>query len=143
MKTVYLISCVAQKAKKRRSAEELYTSDWFRKARSYVTSLIGPRDCWYVLSAKHHLVEPSQVISPYNETLTGMSKPERLQWGARILTQLLPILNAGDSVVMLAGVRYREFLESPLRASGCTVEIPMKGLGIGEQKAWLLSHTDH
>jgi hypothetical protein len=143
MKTVYLISCVAQKAKTRRPAEELYISDWFKKARSYVESRVGPQDCWYILSAKHHLAKPSKVISPYNETLAAMSKPNRLQWGERILTQLRPILNGGDSVVILAGIRYREFLESPLRSSGCTVEVPMKGLGIGQQKAWLLSHTDH
>jgi len=142
MKTVYLISCVAQKAKTRRPAEELYISDWFRKARSYVESRIGPQDRWYILSAKHHLVEPSQRIAPYNETLSDMTKLARLQWSALILTQLRPILNAGDSVVILAGLRYREFLESPLRAS-YPVEIPLKGLGIGQQKAWLLSHTDH
>jgi hypothetical protein len=141
MKTIYLIACVAQKANDSLPAEEVYVSDWFRKARSYVKCHMGPLDRWYILSAKYHLVEPRRVISPYNETLNTMRKPDRLRWAACVLSQLLTITNAGDSIIMLAGTRYREALEPALRARGCTVEVPMAGLGIGEQKAWLLGHT--
>ena len=141
MKTIYLVACVAQKAEKPRQAEDLYLSDWFRKARSYVRGRMSLQDSWYILSAKYYLLEPSRVISPYNETLNTMSKPERLRWAACVLSQLLPITDASDSIIMLAGTRYREALEPALRARGCTVEVPMAGLGIGEQKAWLLGHT--
>jgi cytoplasmic iron level regulating protein YaaA (DUF328/UPF0246 family) len=143
MKTVYLVSCVKQKAEDSRPAEELYISDWFKKARSYVESRIGPQDRWYILSAKYHLVEPSQIISPYNLTLNETSRPDRLQWGSYVLDQLRPIANAGDLVVILAGRKYREALESDLRARRCRVKVPMKGLGLGQQKAWLVRHTKH
>ena len=141
MKTIYLVACVAQKANEPLPAEELYVSDWFRKARSYVKCHMGPLDRWYILSAKYHLVEPRRVISPYNETLNTMCKPDRHRWADCVLSQLLPIANGGDSTIMLAGNRYRESLEPVLRAQGCIVEVPMAGLGIGEQKAWLLVHT--
>ena len=141
MKTIYLVACVAQKANDSLPAEEMYVSDWFRKARSYVRGRMSLQDSWYILSAKYYLLEPSRVISPYNETLNTMRKPDRLRWATCVLSQLLPITDAGDSMIMLAGTRYREALEPALRARGCTVEVPMAGLGIGEQKAWLLRHT--
>jgi len=70
-----------------------------------------------------------------------MRKPDRRRWADCVLSQLLPIADAGDSIILLAGNRYREALEPALGAQGCTVEVPMAGLGIGEQKAWLLGHT--
>ncbi len=141
MKTIYLIACVAQKANEPLPAEDLYVSDWFKKARSYVKYQMRPQDKWYILSAKYHLVEPRQVISPYNETLNTMRKPDRRRWATRVLSQLLPMTNAGDTIIMLAGIRYREALETALRAHRYAVEVPMAGLGIGEQKAWLLDHS--
>ncbi len=141
MKSIYLVACVAQKTKKPGPAEDLYISDWFTKARSYVTCQMGTQDRWYILSAKYHLVEPGKTISPYNETLNEMRKPDRLRWAECVLSQLLPSVDVGDTIILLAGSRYRDGLESALRDKGCTVEVPMAGLGIGRQKAWLLSHT--
>jgi hypothetical protein len=43
----------------------------------------------------------------------------------------------GDRVILLAGVLYREHLVPKLRQAKCYVEVPIKGLGIGQQKAWL------
>jgi hypothetical protein len=140
MKTIYLVACVAQKASVALPAEELYVSDWFRKARSYVKCHIGPPDRWYILSAKYHLVESRRVISPYNETLNTMRQPDRRRWADCVFTHLVPITDAGDSIILLAGNRDPEALEPALRAQGCTVDVPMAGLGIGKQKAWLLRH---
>jgi len=123
-------------------AEELYTSDWFRKARWYVKRRMGPQYQWYILSAKYYLLEPDRTVEPYNETLNRMPKRDRLRWGACVLCQLLTIAKAGDTVVLLAGTRYRDPLEPALRAHGCVIETPMVGLRIGEQKAWLTHRID-
>lgn len=40
-------------------------------------------------------------------------------------------------VVLLAGRKYREHLETMLINSGCQIEVPMAGLGIGQQLSWL------
>jgi hypothetical protein len=52
----------------------------------------------------------------FSQTLSNLCKPDRLRWAACVLSQLLPITNAGDSIIMLAGNRYREALEPALRA---------------------------
>jgi hypothetical protein len=138
-KTVYLVSCVARKAATTMPAHELYQSDWFRKAKRYVLQRIQPGDRWFILSAEHHLVNPLQIIAPYNSTLLDMPYAKRQIWAQKVLTQLHPELNEGDRIVALAGERYREFLEPALVSIGYAVKVPMRGMGIGKQKAWLVS----
>jgi hypothetical protein len=137
MKTVYLVSCVSEKAGSCLPAEELYASDWFKKARCYVSRQMKGGDEWYILSAKHHVVTPRQRLEPYNETLKKMRRADRLRWTQRVLGQLRQILQPGDIVVMLAGERYREILEPGLCSLGCIVNVPMRGLRIGQQLSWL------
>ena len=54
---VVLVGCVKSKRDHPSPASDLYTSALFRKARAYAESTGGP---WYVLSAEHGLVEPTQ-----------------------------------------------------------------------------------
>jgi hypothetical protein len=69
--TVYLVSCVKKKRDKACAAQDFYASNWFRKARRYVEK----SGCvWFILSAKYGLVSPGDVISPYEQTLTGSDK---------------------------------------------------------------------
>ncbi len=92
---------------------------------------------WRILSARHGVVHPGEVIAPYDQTLLRMRVGERREWADRVLVQLDPLLDAGDETVFLAGLRYREFLEAPLRERGVRVSIPMAGLPIGRQLRWL------
>ena len=54
-----------------------------------------------------------------------------------MLRQLERVVKRGDTVIMLAGSRYREGIVPGLRELGANVEVPMEGLRIGEQLAWL------
>lgn len=137
MKTVYLVSCVGKKAPRPLKAEDLYLSDWFLKARAYVLRQREPRDPWFILSALYGLVRPDHVIKPYEKTLLKMPEAERRAWADKVWARLKPYLRRGDRVVILAGERYRQFLEPQLTAMGCTVDVPMKGLGIGRQLSFL------
>jgi len=136
MSTFYLVSCVGQKGSQPAPASQLYQSDWFTKARSFVEARSGS---WAILSAEHGVVLPGEEIAPYERTLNTMKIAERREWAARVRSQLAGIIPAGAKVVILAGTKYREFLVDHLEASH-EVEIPMKGLGIGSQKQWLASH---
>ena len=131
---IHLVSCGDQKQPVPAPARDLYISRWFCKARSYTESTRRP---WFVLSAKHGLVHPDDVISPYDVTLNTMRVAGRRQWASRVLTQLGPHLDDVEAIVFLAGQRYREFLEPPLRSRGLVVSVPMEGLKIGEQLRWL------
>ena len=120
-----LVSCVGRKRSSPAPASDLYTSPWFRKARAYAERVGWP---WFVLSAKHGLVQPDEMIAPYDLTLNTMPVADRRRWAAKVLTQLEPHLDGVESVVFLAGQRYREFLTPSLRSRGLVVSVPMQGL---------------
>lgn len=131
---VYLVSCVAQKRPFAAEAQDLYTSPWFRKARQYVVRSGCP---WFILSAEHGLVSPEQVLEPYDKTLNTMKVAERRAWARRVQVQMAIELPDAIEVVILAGAKYRGYLESWLRSRYSTVSVPMRGLRIGEQLRWL------
>lgn len=130
---IYLVACVAQKIDRRASAAELYRSDWFRKARTYVE---GTGSRWLILSAAHGLVRPSQPLDPYDLTLRDLSAAERRLWGELTAHRLRRAIGPRHTapIVFLAGRLYREPL---LAVAGDRAIVPMAGMGIGEQKKWL------
>jgi hypothetical protein len=136
-KTVFLVSCVSEKHNGPMPARELYCSAWFQKARAFVERQVGE---WFILSAKYGLVAPEQVIEPYNETLSGKTVAERKEWSNKVVQELRLRCTPATSIVFLAGEKYREFLVPALRGLGCNVQVPMKGLAIGEQLHWLSEH---
>ena len=135
----YLVSCVAAKRSEERHAADLYTSAWFRKARAYVESTGGP---WAILSAKHGLLYPFKRIAPYETTLNRMPKIKRKLWATQVghtIVESTPV--EGATLHFLAGLRYREFLVPLLSKEGYRIQIPMRGLRIGEQLSWLTKNT--
>ena len=131
---IALVACVSKKNSTPMPARDLYISDWFRKASAYAMRVA---DEWYILSAKYGLIAPDTVIEPYDETLNRMSAAARRTWAKRVSKELGQVLQPGDQVMLLAGIKYRENLIGPIREVGCSVEIPMEGLGIGKQLRWL------
>lgn len=137
-RTLVLVACVSQKLDCEAMACELYVSDWFKKARRYAR-VTGDM---MILSAEHGLVDPDDIIEPYDTTLNDMTHLERLQWAARVVAQLEGLLaeRKYDRVIVLAGRNYRDNLITYLDAKFGTnnVEVPLAGLGIGQQKSKLM-----
>ena len=75
--TICLVSCVSVKGATPAAAKDLYQSSWFRKARLFVESIGSD---WFILSAKHGLVHPDNMIAPYEHTLNTMGASERRDW---------------------------------------------------------------
>ena len=92
---------------------------------------------WLILSAKHGVLKPDEVVHPYERTLNRLPKLERLAWADKVQRRLLKLLPAGALITVLAGVRYRENLVPFLRNHGFPVSVPMEGLKFGFQLRWL------
>jgi len=137
MPSIYLVSCVSKKRDTACPAADLYTSAWFLKARRYVQGHLMQVDSWYILSAEYGLLDPDREVRPYEKTLNNMAAAARWRWAEQVWTDLKPILNIGDTIVILAGQRYREHLEPWLKSADYSVSVPMRGLPIGKQLAWL------
>lgn len=129
---VALIACCATKLSHRAPAADLYCSPLFRMSLGWAKA---NADVTYVLSAKHGLVALDQQIEPYNETLCTASVLERRQWSVRVAAQIASAIPASATLIFLAGQAYRRDLLPLLRNT--RIEIPMEGLGIGRQLAFL------
>ncbi|MBB6193112.1 hypothetical protein FHS51_003368 [Sphingobium wenxiniae] len=132
---VHLVACVAEKRPRATRARDLYQSDWFRKARAYVDTQGGR---WFILSALHGALSPGRIIEPYNVSLATMTAADRRAWGERVAAQLAEQIGPRTPVVFLAGRLYRDPLAD---WAGSRASVPMRGLGIGQQKAWLATQT--
>ena len=128
---VGLVGCVKSKASQALRARDMYTSPLFRGRRSFVA-----RSCdrWFILSAKHELLDPDQVIEPYNLELKDLSGPQRQLWSQRVLYQLERGLgDLGDyEFEVHAGAEYlNNGLIAGLRARGANVINPSSGRSLG------------
>lgn len=131
LKPVVLVACGSQKLPYAAAAQDLYTGDLFVKSRARAERF---GSSWFILSAKHGLVLPGQVIDPYDLTLNAMKSGELADWEAMVRAQTAAKgIDLGyQAVVVLAGRRYRRWCEHLPNVS-----VPMKGLGIDQQKGWL------
>jgi hypothetical protein len=116
-------------------AKDLYQSPLFKKARAYVQR---SRSDWYILSAKHDLLDPAATLKPYDLALTDLDRHERSLWAERVIAKLAWKYpdRARTTFIMLAGRTYRHDLVPILRQLGYKVKIPLRGKSIGEQLRW-------
>lgn len=85
---VGLIACCKQKLDHAAPAQDLYTSPFFRLSKQWIT--YGHRcEEWGILSAKHGLVLPDQVVEPYDACLSDFSKEKKDRWASMVHAQLL------------------------------------------------------
>jgi hypothetical protein len=130
---VGLVACSAGKLDHAAPARDLYTSQLFRKAAAYADATC---DRWYILSAKHGLLAPEDVVEPYDERLPRNPRSADVRrWAIGVRAALDYVLAdvPGATLVVLAGEAYRV----PLAGAPWPLEVPMAGLGIGQQLGYL------
>lgn len=136
-----LVGCVKSKRDRPSPARDLYTSPLFRGRRVRVEQSC---DRWFVLSAKHGLVDPDTVLEPYDHTLKGAGRAERKRWSAAVLKALKLELGSFSFTVfeIHAGDDYRAFgLVDGIRELGGQVVVPADGLSLGQQLAFYSART--
>jgi hypothetical protein len=132
-KRIGLVGCVKQKRGTPAAAKDLYTSRLFAGRRRAVE-----RSCdeWFVLSALHGLVDPTQRLEPYDVTLNTFTRDERRRWAEGMVHSLENRLGTlqGVHFELHAGANYIEFgLMDALTRRGATVSWPVRGLTMGKQ----------
>jgi hypothetical protein len=137
--SIGLVACCGEKLSMPAAAADMYRSQLFRKSRALVKNICKD---WAILSARHGLLMPRQTIEPYNETLAMLTPGQRIEWAARVRVQLLACFGHGPFYV-LAGEHYRGCVELKLalghghESDPLPFKAPLRGLGIGQQLAWL------
>ena len=134
---VGLVSCTKSKREEAAKPKDLYLeSAFFRKARQYVEA---NHDAWYILSAKHYLLDPNgEPIEQYDETLSGASVGTKRAWAETVFKQLRAdgLLGDENRLVFHAGQNYHEELTPLLSETGVEFTVPTDELQFGETLAW-------
>ena len=139
---ILLVGCVKGKLEWARpvQAMDLYESPLWRSRRAYAER---SGRLWYILSAKHGLLEPTARISWYDLALGDLPAAARRAWSQRVVDSLLerfPAM-AGKVIEIHAGKDYVDFgLESGLTKAGAVVERPLLGIPIGKHLGWYREH---
>jgi len=135
-KRIGLVGCVKRKRTTSAPARDLYTSPLFKGRRRHVE-----RTCtrWLILSAKHGLLDPAEVVAPYDQTLEAAPITARRLWAFRLLEALESRLGdlRGLTFEIHAGAEYRRHgLVSGVVERGAIVDVPTAGLSLGQQLAY-------
>lgn len=132
--TIALVACAKRKLARPAAARELYASPLFSLVRDHVEQSYRR---WQIVSAGHGLVDPTDVLEPYDLSLTELTAAEQAAWGRRGASQLIATHGAAARFDVYAGARYRRHLVPHLRRAGAAVVVPLARLRIGQQLAWL------
>ena len=131
-KRLVLVGCGASKENKKSYSWRLYESDYFQK-RITLAMLLGQPA---ILSAKYGFVKATERIENYDEDMREKEKHEIQSWALTVANE---IPNFYDEIVILAGKKYRNPLQSILREDGYIVFSPFDSdeiRGIGDQISW-------
>jgi hypothetical protein len=104
-------------------------SNLFKKALTYIKN--QNYDAWFILSAKHGLLHPETIIEPYDETLNNANKHQLIVWSEKVYKELCKI-NLSH-VDFYCGDKYRKYLIPLLIKNEVICNVPLKGLGLGQQ----------
>lgn len=129
MTHIGLVACGKGKLDRPAPARELYNGALFRKASAYCEATY---DGWFILSAKHGLIDPETVVAPYDLSLSHLSPDERRAWAKRVVADLRRRDLMDATLHLHAGEKYARPLAPLLGAT----DRPLIGLGIGRQLAW-------
>lgn len=132
---VVIVGCVAGKAATPRPARSLYVGQLWRARREYAEGEVAAEraTAWAILSARYGVVEPGQVLRPYDTKLSDLRDAQRhamaLVSTLRLARQLGRDVTrlqrgerlAGVTIELHAGAPYVESVAPYLRAAGATI----------------------
>ena len=136
-RSLCIVSCTAKKRASPMPAEDLYSSPLFRLSRRYAQANY---DRWAILSAKHGLISPSEIISPYDQELSTLSNEERRRLVRKVRNQAKAMMRGTEfKLTSICGEEYN----SLLAAAGLEFERRRElELPIGKKLSALSEATD-
>lgn len=152
-RTIALIGCSATKLNRPAPARELYQGNLFKLARTWAEA--QGLD-WYVVSAKHKVVHPDQVLEPYDQRVPTSRELLHL-WCLSVNDEAWSVAPHGR-LILLCGADYAQaFYGAPGQSNRQTwpasydekhpafrgtprpflVELPLGSMHLGHKMQWL------
>lgn len=109
LKTIALVTCVAEKRNSAAPAKDLYTGPLFE--RFMHQARLAEADEIYILSGLHHLLELTEIIEPYDVNLNLVADTDLQAWAATVIDQLNKRADLNnDRFVLIANPTYLKYL---------------------------------
>ncbi|MGH2487333.1 MAG: DUF6884 domain-containing protein [Ktedonobacterales bacterium] len=123
-----------QRAGVMRASESYSRSPLFRRACDYCQR---GRDEWHILSARHGLLSPQQVIGADELAFSILSPDERREWARRTATQLVARCERSGEDIVFVLYGPRQYVRLLQRAAPCLrFELPLAGVTARERARW-------
>ena len=117
-----------------RAAEQYDLSPVFRRARDYCERTYAE---WYILSARHDVLSPHQVIGPDSLSIHTLEAEERFAWAQRVARVLLARQERSAEPVRFALYTSQRYVDLLLRAApALAIDLPLSGLGLVQRLRW-------
>ncbi len=140
---VAVIACGARKQATHAPARELYTGPLFRSAMAHA-SAPGRYDQIVIISGMHGALRADDMVAPYELWLAKEMEGYQREWGRRTAQGLDALTHSADRhrlLTFLAPALYCDLVIPYLTSWSWTTpaswRTPLRGLGIGEQRAKL------
>ncbi len=133
--SVLLISCVYEKRRLPSAARDLYTGPLFERSRRYAERQPHP---WFILSAEHGLVRPTDWLAPYDTDLNDTSETYRRAWGSWVVAKLEREMNGtvGLVIEVHAPLTYVEPIGQLLTSAGAELVLPLNEIPWEQWPSW-------
>lgn len=122
---IVLVSCGNRKLDAPAPAKDLYVSPRFQEARKFAENY---GDSWFVVSAKHGLTAPEEVLTPYDVDLRTLSTHDRRKWAVNVLSKLSEYGLLERQFVVLAGEAYSKAIEGAFEKRHVSATYPLRDL---------------
>ncbi|SFH81968.1 DUF6884 domain-containing protein [Albimonas pacifica] len=136
---LHLVSGGARQQPRAEAARDLYDGLWFRSARARAERA---GDAWFILSARHGLLEPEARVQPYADRLDGRSAAALRAWVTLTTERMERMLPEAGRVVVLCDRDPPPELLRWLRVRYPEVETPLAGLNIAAQVLHMARDAD-
>ena len=135
---IALVACSKNKRSGAHPAHLLYSSELFKRAYWYASQ---NHERVLILSAKHGVVEPCEVVTEYDVTLAVLGAQARKEWAMRAGAMIWRITTPKSHITFYCGRLYREHLVPLLGSMMC--QVPLAHMGIGQQLHWYAQRGYH
>ncbi len=128
---VIAVGCGKVKRNTPSCAEDLYIGSLFKMAKAWAKSHSME---WFIVSAKHGLLLPKQIVAPYDVKLgkgnNALTEEQTSLWAATTREQIAQRYPRRRFVCLCSKEYERAFV-------GLDCEFPLRGMGLGKRMQWL------
>lgn len=133
-KPFFIVGCSKKKRKENSKAQNLYISTRFELSKKIAIRFGSD---WAILSAKHGLLSPDEVIKPYDLSIKKLTNADKERWKKNLIKKLLQIVKNSQTIIFLGDNDYFNVIEKTIQKLGYQTHNVFKNIDHKYRVHWL------